>query len=80
VLKTSSSICLGFITACGLTGLALLAGNVNKSRNFYQSPNFELANSGQVRVETVVIEQIYFKLLLFFYPLLQNSSFIHQGH
>ncbi len=42
------------ITAYGLTGLALLASNVIKIRKLYKSPNFELANSGQVRVETVV--------------------------
>jgi len=38
--------------------LALLADNVTKPRNFYKSTNLERANSGQVRVETVVIERI----------------------
>src|SRR5690625_6551338 len=45
------------ITDFGLTGLAFLAGKVIKIRNFCKSPNFESANSGQVRVETVVRER-----------------------
>jgi len=47
------------ITVCGLTGLALLVGNVIITWNFYKQRYFESANSGQVRVETVVM-QIFF--------------------
>jgi hypothetical protein len=43
------------ITVCGLTGLALLASNVIKTQNFISQSNSEGANSGQVRVETVVM-------------------------
>ena len=43
------------LTACGLTGLALLAGNVIKTLNLFLPPNIDPANSGQVRVETVVM-------------------------
>jgi hypothetical protein len=47
------------ITACGLTGLALLAGNIKKTGNFYMPEKFEKKNRGQVRVETVVIPPWY---------------------
>lgn len=42
------------IAAHGLTGLALLAGNVKKRWNFYKPTFCEPAPGGQVRVETLV--------------------------
>lgn len=49
---------LGQLTAHGLTGLAFLDDNVNKTENFFYPVSFELANSGQDRVKTVVIHHI----------------------
>lgn len=49
------------ITACGLTGLALLVGNIIKTQNHYMSPNFWGSRHGQVRVETGVIPATYFR-------------------
>jgi len=43
------------ITVCGLTGLAFLSRNVIKAVNFYKPTNFTSANSGQVRVKTIVL-------------------------
>lgn len=43
------------LTTCGLTSLTLLNGNVIKTQITFKSTNFEMVNSGQVRVETVVI-------------------------
>ena len=48
------SYLIGSLTAWRLTGLALLDRNVIKTLNFFKLMNFEPANSGQVRVETVV--------------------------
>jgi hypothetical protein len=45
------------ITVWRLTGLALLVGNVIKPQISFRAMNFERANSGQVRVETLVMPQ-----------------------
>lgn len=54
-LKKVLKVCLlSQLTTFGLTGLAFLDGNVIKTGKFLLATNFELANSGQVRVETIV--------------------------
>ena len=51
------------ITVWRLTGLALLVGNVIKPQISFRAMNFERANSGQVRVETLVMWRPRIKFL-----------------
>ena len=46
------------ITVWHFCGLALLAGKIIKTGNFFLITSFALANSSQARVETLVMEPI----------------------
>lgn len=64
------------ITVCGLTGLALLTGNVSKTGNFHKPTIFEQADSGLVRVETVdrALYSMFKSVLTFVYSRSCNNN------